>query len=863
MHQTSSIKKEFLRKRDEIFKSNSKQKNSLKFSLGLSLLIEEYIRALAGANEYNFCLASAGSFSRRELSPYSDIDLMFISDSVEKNEQNIAMLVTKFWDNGIEVSHTVRDFSDIKKYAGEDLHTFTQFFETRFLLGSEKIYNRWNGEIFSAVTEKLKVKLLNDMVADIQKRYEKYGDSPKVLEPNVKLSAGGLRDFQTIEWMFMIQNKTLLNKQKEETQAETFIELLKEKEYTSVSECKHLLESYKLILAVRNLLHLHSHQKNDRFEFNAQQRISRTYDHKKDPLQMFMKEYFKAANIINRFSKSMIKKFQEEITNPIPDSLGIDLDEDFVLKGKKISYKGTGNPTLSDIIRAFYYRTLYGAFFDETFRFKIVEVVEDCDKDVSKEAVSSVFFREILKLVKNVGQNLVVMNELGVLGAFMPEFKDLVGFMQHGVYHCYTADEHTLITILNLEKLEKDVSPLGKLYNNLKNKEILYLSLLFHDIAKPINISGHEIIGGEMASSIMNRLGYSEEEIEQVMFLVRHHLTMEQVAFRRNLNDPETLNNFVSKFKTEHSLDLLYLMTYADLSAVNPAVWTSWKADLLYDLYRKAKIMLSEKISAEDLLYSTTYVVPEEITKHSRLINEAHVQEHIESINDIAYTYHFSDEEIAKHIEEIQKGENVSTLFKVLNDFTNVTVITKDFPSLLSKICGILSINDANIHDARIFTRKDGLVIDTFNVTEFRTHKKLDPSKYEKIEKDMANVLSGNLQLSEEIGKMKAKWARIENKFYQRSGRVKVVFEKYEKYTIIDIFSPDRLGFLYTVTTKMSELGLVIYFASIATQADDIVDSFYVLDRKGKKIPVEEYEHIKSELTETINQLLLIPAAKS
>jgi len=127
----------------------------------------------------------------------------------------------------------------------------------------------------------------------------------------------------------------------------------------------------------------------------------------------------------------------------------------------------------------------------------------------------------------------------------------------------------------------------------------------------------------------------------------------------------------------------------------------------------------------------------------------------------------------------------------------------------------------------------------------------------------MANVLSGNLQLSEEIGKMKAKWARIENKFYQRSGRVKVVFEKYEKYTIIDIFSPDRLGFLYTVTTKMSELGLVIYFASIATQADDIVDSFYVLDRKGKKIPVEEYEHIKSELTETINQLLLIPAAKS
>ena len=168
--------------------------------------------------------------------------------------------------------------------------------------------------------------------------------------------------------------------------------------------------------------------------------------------------------------------------------------------------------------------------------------------EIGGSGVSSVFFREILKLPKNVGQTLSVMNELGVLSSFLPEFEDLIGFLQHGVYHCYTADEHTLITIKNVEMLEKDTSPLGKIYNNLKNREILHLALLFHDIAKPINISGHEIIGAEMASSIMNRLGYSDEEIEHVTFLVHSHLVMEQVAFRRNLNDPETLNNFTSKF---------------------------------------------------------------------------------------------------------------------------------------------------------------------------------------------------------------------------------------------------------------------------------------------------------------------------
>jgi [protein-PII] uridylyltransferase len=354
----------------------------------------------------------------------------------------------------------------------------------------------------------------------------------------------------------------------------------------------------------------------------------------------------------------------------------------------------------------------------------------------------------------------------------------------------------------------------------------------------------------------MHRLGYSEEEIEQVTFLVRNHLVMEQVAFRRNLNDAETLNNFTSKFKSVQELDYLYLVTYADLSAVNPAVWTSWKSELLAELYRKAESMLVEQITGEELLMSSTYILPEEITKHSSMISEKHVKEHIDSINDIAYAHNFSEEEIAKHIEEIQKGIKISTLFKELPDFTNVTVITKDFPSLLSRLCGVFSINDANIHDAKIFTRKDGIIIDTFNVSDFRTHQKIETERYQKIRKDLFDVITGLLELSQEFAKMKSRWWRIENKFFKRSGKVKIVFENHEKYTIIDIFSPDRLGFLYQVTRKMNELGLMIFFAKISTKGDDIVDSFYVLDRNGKKISPNDYELIITELTSTINQLL-------
>ncbi len=849
-------KKEFILRREKLFSENSKQRDSLGFSLKYSLLVEEFIHSLAGDKKYNFVIASAGSFSRRELSPYSDIDLMFIAENVDENKDEIASFITVFWDNGIEVSHTIRDFPDIQKYLHTDLHTFTQFFETRLLLGSEKIYRQWNEQIFAALDDQTTVELLEELFRDINNRYEKYGDSPKVLEPNVKLSAGGLRDFQAIEWMYILKNKTLLDKQIEASQAEIFIDLLKKNDYTTSNECMRLLTSYKLVLRVRNLLHLFSNQLNDRFEFNAQKRIAAIDGHNQNALADFMREYFTATNIINRFSKSMVKKFQEDISNPIPDSLGFQLDDDFVLKGKTIYLINNKKLSLSDILRVFYYRGLHNAHFDESLRSAIVEVVEDYNSGEEKGSDSSVFFREILKLPKNVGQTLSVMNELGVLKAFMPEFSDMIGFLQHGVYHCYTTDEHTLQTIQNLEKLEKDVSPLGKIYNNLKDREILHLGLLFHDIAKPINIPGHEIIGAEMASSIMQRLGYSEEEIDPVTFLVKNHLIMEQVAFRRNLNDPETLNNFTSRFNSIEDLNLLYLVTYADLSAVNPAVWTSWKSDLLAELYTKTKSMLEEQITGEELLISSIYVEPKEISKHSTLISESHVQEHIDSINDIGYAHQFSDKEIAMHVEEIQKGISISVLFKALSDFTNITIITKDFPALLSKICGVLSINDANIHDAKIFTRKDGIVIDTFNVTDFRTHQKIGKDRHSKIRRDLRAVVGGLLQLTQEIAQMKSRWWRIESKFFKRTGKVKIVFERHEKFTIIDVFSPDRLGFLYQVTSKMNEMGMNIYFAKISTKGDDIVDSFYVLDRTGKKISPNDFEFIKSELTETISQML-------
>jgi len=846
------IKESFIQDRDGLFHDSDLIKEPFKFSVRWSLLVEEYILRVLSGVKMECAVASVGSFSRRELSPFSDIDLMFVFENVKGNEKLIQSCVTNLWDAGIEVSHTVREFSDIKKFLEEDLEAFTQFFDTRFIIGSEKLYKKWNESVTSSLNTKVKKRLLEEYFADIRERYKKYGDSAKVLEPNVKYTAGGLRDLQVIEWMYCLKNETLINVQEEITQSENFFQLLKKNGMLVPRAVVRLSESYKMVLNARNLLHLISNHKNDRLEFDYQEKVANLLGYTGKNWHAYMKKYFEATNVIKRFCRTMRKRFEEEITPQVSDYLTIDLDDDFALKNGNVCLVRETKLGMSGILRAFYYRGLHNARFEENLRSQIIEEVFDLEENHIHEHKSSVFFREIMKLPKNVGTLLTLMNELGVLAAFLPEFKELVGFFQPGVYHCYTADEHTLIALANVEKLSEETTVLGKLYQSLRDKDILFLAILFHDIAKPISVSGHEIIGGEIANSVMERLGFSFEEIEMVQFLVNHHLTMEQVAFRRNLNDPSTLDNFAQIFPSPEHLDLLYLVTYADLSAVSPAVWTQWKSDLLDELYRKTKIMLDERISGQEMLSDNL----KEIMSSSEVYWEENIKDHIESIDDIGYLHHFSVEEINQHIDEIEKGSAVSVFYKEEEAFTNVTIITRDRDALLSRLCGALAINDLNIHDAKIFTRKDGIVIDSFNVTDFRAGHKVEQERYKKITHDLELAVQNELQIVKEFNNIKSKWWRIENKLFKRKGKVKIAFEKHERYTIVDVYSPDRLGLLYQITKKLNELGLSIYFAKISTKADDIIDAFYILDRHRKKVSTYQYELITHELTQTIEEML-------
>jgi [protein-PII] uridylyltransferase len=327
---------------------------------------------------------------------------------------------------------------------------------------------------------------------------------------------------------------------------------------------------------------------------------------------------------------------------------------------------------------------------------------------------------------------------------------------------------------------------------------------------------------------------------------------MEQVAFRRNLNDAETIDNFVSIFSSKKELQYLYLITYADLSAVSPIVWTNWKCDLLEELYTKSLSMLSDKLSGEELLYEDTLAMIE----NPEIAEDDAVKAHIDSINDSGYLRLYSHSEIKEHVNEIENNSSTSVLFKTESGVTNITIITKDSESLLARLCGSLSISDLNILDAKIFTRKDGIVIDNFNVSDFRTGKVVAEEKYDFIKMNIYAALNNELHIVQEFKKIKSRWWRLESKLFKKKDKIKIIFEDYDNYTIIDVHSPDKIGLLYQLTSKMNELGLVVYFAKISTKSDDVVDSFYVLDRNGNKITDLDQELITLELNSAIEEIL-------
>ncbi|HUI11773.1 MAG TPA: [protein-PII] uridylyltransferase [Bacteroidota bacterium] len=834
-------------------------------------------QSLPSGTMNSIALVALGGYGRCELSPHSDVDIMVLCPKGGRREEGTAAakeVLHYLWDVGIDVGHSVRSVDEAVGLFGVTFDSWASMLESRFLYGDTALADEFYDEMRATIRRGPPDWFVGAVFDDVAARHERYGSSVKLLEPNIKKSAGGLRDVHTTFWLHRGTDAGYFTRSDAvECATKHFLDRLRADAVLDAAGHGAAVRALEFLLRVRHEMHFRRESQHDTLEYALQSEVAEGIGVEAapplQPVEVFMHEYYVHARTAHRLLQHTGQRFRESIEPPrAQGSSGTRIGPSFILYDDALSVD-TAVASLTDpahVFEAYALSAEHEAPADLRLRGileRSPDLIRPAHADDPRLAAQ---FRRILR-THRVAETLHEMNDADILPRYIPEFGALVAFFQHNVYHYYTADEHTLIAIANAERLREKQGVLHEVFRNLPRKDVLYAAILLHDIAKPRGVADHEVTGVAMSGAILRRLGM-DDAVADVGFLVRHHLVMEQTAFRRNVHDPDTLKEFAARFPRPGLLDYLYVLTYADLAALNASVWTDWKDAMLRELYQRTAEVLRRNLSGaaidefhrEQRMEAAGSVVE----ALSGTIPRERVRAHLDGIQDASYLALFSEEEILEHIRRAEHPEEAAVLFARPADYTEITVIARDAPFALSKFCAVLAANDANIFDANIFTRDDGVVIDRFRVTDAATPGALEQQRCEKIEADLRQVLRGALDIGHLFREHARKWKRRPKAPPNATVSTDVRFEENPRFTIIDVYAPDSVGFLYRVTEAMSHLGLDIYFAKIATRVDGIVDAFYTLDRNGRQItePAAR-EAIREKLLDTILALTRERLARS
>jgi [protein-PII] uridylyltransferase len=842
----------------------------------LDTLLQTIYRHLENDSNY-LTVVALGGYGRKELCFSSDTDVMFlIAEGHFQSSATPAVqeFLHRLLDIGLDVGHSFRTTHECIALPEEDIESWMSLIEARYVCGDQETFTKLQTVLKQKIQEENRVAFVQRVSEMQHARHKKYGSSSKLLEPNIKNSAGGLRDIHSALWMMRGTGVIPLPKTLRSTET-AILHLLKSPLVKQQFTSSFLTESrtaFDTLLRVRNEMHLQSKALHDTLEFSLQPRIASHLRYraksKRTQVDRFMQDYYTASKTVALFCSRILDWANHRWPVEVSKTKTTKIGSTFILRDGRIHCaKRSIYITNEILLNAFLLRSERRMEFSYALEDAIHRRLHSMRP--LKSQTETNLFRLLLHRPNGVGDAFHKMNDFGLLERWIPEWKPMVSFFQHNQYHFYTADEHTLIVLANAEALEQSTSSFGNVFRSLPRRDTLYLACLFHDIAKPSLLGKHEIKGIPIARRFLQRIMY-DDLIDDVSFLVRHHLLMEQIAFRRNLNDPQTIVDFTHTFDRIEQLDYLYVLTYADLSAVNKNVWTEWKELLLWELYRKARNILEERMTSEQVHERS--VQEAEATRADilrSLIPEfppEEVDTHLALFSDTSYLATFKPEEIAEHLQIIRTHDQVKVLFQQSGSFTEVTFIAHDSPGVLSKFCAVLTANDANIFDAQVFTRRDGIVIDRFRVAEFVSHIPLSEELCERISHNIKEVSEGRVEISKLMERHRMRWKRRTQPM-NLNVRCDVEFADHPKFTIIDVYAPDTLGFLYRLTETISRLGLDITFAKISTRVDGIVDSFYLLDNEGKKLDnPERREQAKQEILTTIRSLSeseLVPSTRT
>jgi [protein-PII] uridylyltransferase len=804
-------------------------------------------------------VVAVGGYGRAEMAPASDVDLLFLTPwkTTPWAESVVESMLYILWDLKLKVGHATRTVRDCIRLGTEDITIRTALLEHRFIAGHAPLAVDLDERLWSDLFRKTGPAFIEAKLAERAARHKRQGGQRYVLEPNVKEGKGGLRDLQTLYWIGKYLHR--VNYARDLVSVGLFLP----EEYDTFRTAEEFL------WAVRCHMHYISGRAVDTLTFDIQVDVAARMGYRdtaaRRGVEYFMQDYFRHATRVGELTRIFLTELEARHAKPEASLLGLFRRKKPVRAGFHLVQGRieTDDSTafLADklnLLRVFEEALRTGYLLHPNIMRLIAANLNLIDDDMRATPEAVRIFTDLLLKHGNPERALRRMNEIGVLGAFIPEFEAIVAMMQFNVYHHYTVDEHIIQTVSILAQIER-----GELLEELPvasgilkagvSRKVIYTALLLHDIGKG-RPEDHSILGARMARRIAPRLGLTADETETVEWLVRYHLLMSDMAQKRDIGDPRTVRDFAKAVKTRKRLDLLTVLTVCDIRGVGPGTWNNWKAMLLRRLYADTADALEnglENINREKRENEGKRALREALSDWPQADLRAELARHY-----APYWQGLSTDTqavFARLLRGLESDEiRIDLHLEPDRDATRACFALADHPGIFSRLAGALALVGANVVDARTYTSKDGYATPVFWVQD-SDGRPYDEARLPRLRAMIDKTLKGEVKAREALqDRDKIKKREREFRF---PTHITFDNEGSDIYTIIEVDTRDRPGLLFDLTRTLAANSIYIASAVIATYGAQVVDSFYVKDMFGLKLHAKpKQEALERKLREAITE---------
>lgn len=828
-------------------------------SLIVDLLIQRLASAVGAEKGFGesepegFAIVALGGYGRQELAPCSDIDLLFLHGrgEAERAAEMSEAILYLLWDAGLSVGHSCRSLSECLTMAREDEVSRNALLDARLLWGDGALFAALARKLGEAIGKDRRV-ILRGLMEERAARYAKFGATPCLQEPNVKESAGGLRDLHTLLWAARV------------AYGYATLPDLVTSDVLPERDAKAMRAAYDFLLRVRNSLHFITARRTDQLSLDLQGPVARDLGYADTPelqaSEIFMRDYYLHARRLHRLTAAHEQRAlarQEKgrwLSRWRQAAAG-----GFVMRDGALDLEAdNAGWNASRLMLAFSYAQATGAGFSPDLQDRIQENLPLVNRTFRTSEEAAQAFLKMLRVRGKAAAALRQMHELGFLGKYLPEFGRVTCLVQHDLYHKFTVDEHTLRAVEVLDELaysrSKTLERYRQLYSEISDPAVLHLGLLMHDIGKGLG-GGHTEKGVAIAERVCKRLHVGNAAREQVLFLVRQHLTMSHISQRRDLSDEKVIQTFVEQVGTVEKLKMLTLLTYADVNAVGPGVWNEWKDALLWELYLKARAVLAPPPGGDESVERLRSHIAQMLASE---IGVDEVREHFRLL-PTDYARQTSPQTIIEHIRlaHALNSRLIRTSWRVNQQArcTDLHVCARNRRGLFAAIAGTLTAQGVNILSVHLNTRTDGVAIDTFKVTDTVGEPLTDPARWEQIDTELRRAVSGEVDVAAGVAKRlrsssagTRRKARLALPGAALATRLTWDNQSSDRSTILEVRASDRLGLAYRIASTLTALNLDIGFAKVATEKHLALDIFYVTDAAGAKLADDALPAIEAEI---------------